>query len=100
MPDENEIRQKVAEDLGIADMSIAEQKELISQFGEVALKAATVAVVGTMSEEQRAQFAVLAQAGDAQAVQAFLDETVPGHEAIASAAVVEEVKNFRASQTA
>ena len=100
MPDENEIRQKVAEDLGIADLSEAEQKDLISQFGEVALKAATLAVVGTMSEEQRAEFATLAQAGDSGAVQKFLDETVPGHEAIASAAVVEEVKNFRASQTA
>jgi len=100
MPDENEIRQKVAEDLGIANLSLTEQKELISQFGEVALKAATVAVVGKMTEEQRSEFAVLAQAGDASAVQKFLDATVPDHEAIASAAVIEEVKNFKASQSA
>lgn len=97
-PMENELSAQIAKDLGIAHLPAEEQKTLIAQFGEVALKAATLAVVAKMTESAREEFMKLAQAGDAGAVQAFLDKEVPGHEALAKAAVSEEVKRFKSFQ--
>lgn len=85
----------IADDLGIKDIPPAEQQSLIAQFGEVALKAATLAVVGKLAEEKREEFAKLAEAGDPAALKSFLDREVPDHEAVAKAAVAEEVKRFK-----
>jgi len=88
----------IATDLGITELPIDTQKELISQFGEVALKAATLSVIGKLAEEKRAEFATLAEAGDAMALKTFLDREVPDHEEIAKAAVAEEIKRFKEFQ--
>lgn len=92
---QDEITTAVAKDLGISDLSIEEQHKLIAQFGEVALKAATIAVVGKLADDKREEFAKIAEAGNAAALGEFLDREVPGHESIAKAAVAEEVKRFR-----
>lgn len=88
----------IAADLGITGLPPAEQQALISQFGEIALKAATLSVVEKLSEAKRAEFAKLAEAGDAAALKTFLDTEIPGHETVAKAAVAEEVKRFKAFQ--
>jgi hypothetical protein len=85
----------IANDLGISSLSAEQQQELIAQFGEVALKAATLAVVGKLSEDKRAEFVTLAEAGNVEALKEFLDREVPGHESLAKAAVAEEVQRFR-----
>lgn len=95
---QDEIQKLIAQDLGIGDLSEAEQQQLIAQFGEVALKAATVAIVEKLPEDKRDQFAALAQGGDPAAMQQFLDAEVPAHEEIAKAAVAEEVKRFKEFQ--
>ena len=97
-PMQDEMTALIAADLGIKDLPVEEQRTLIAQFGEVALKAATLAVVGELSENKRDEFAKLAQAGDATALKTFLDREVPGHEDVAKAAVAEEVKQFKAFQ--
>jgi hypothetical protein len=97
-PMQDELTTRIATDLGIKDLPSEEQHALIAQFGEIALKAATLAVVGKLTEEKRSEFATLAQAGDAAALKAFLDREVPGHENIAKDAVAEEVKQFKAFQ--
>src|SRR3989344_6431222 len=94
----DEITKAIAADLGIADISAKEQRALIGQFGEVALKAATLAVVGKLAENKRDEFAKLAEQGDAAALKTFLDAEVPEHEELAKAAVAEEVKRFKAFQ--
>ena len=94
----DEITKAIAADLGIADISAKEQKALIGQFGEVAPKAATLAVIGKLAERKVDEFAKLAEAGDAAALKVFLDREVPGHEDIAKDAVAEEVKRFKAFQ--
>lgn len=94
----DELTKAIANDLGIAGLSPEEQQALIGQFGEVALKAATLAVVGKLAEDKKDEFASLAQAGDPAAVQTFLDREVPDHEALAKAAVEEEVRRFKAFQ--
>ncbi len=92
---QDELTALIAEDLGIKELPSEEQQTLIAQFGEVALKAATLAVLGKLAEDKRSEFARLAEAGEAAALKAFLDREVPGHEDIAKAAVAEEVKRFK-----
>src|SRR5665647_2512739 len=93
MPDE--IAAAIATDLDITTLPIEEQQTLISQFGEIALKAATLSVLGKLPDEKRETFAKLAEAGDATALKAFLDQEVPDHEEIVKAAVAEEVKRYK-----
>lgn len=92
---QDELAAPVANDLGIADLPPEEQQNLIGKFGEVALKAATTAILEKLPEEKRDEFAQLAEAGDAAALKAFLDREAPGHEDVAKAAVAEEVKQFK-----
>ncbi len=95
---QDELTALIATDLGIKDLPTDEQHALIAQFGEIALKAATLAVVGKLADDKRDEFAKLAQAGEPTALKTFLDREIPGHEDIAKAAVAEEVKRFKAFQ--
>jgi hypothetical protein len=96
---QDELTVAIANDLGIKDLPAEQQKELIGQFGEVALKAATLAVLEKLAPEKRDEFAKLAGAGDASAVKTFLDREVPEHEEIVKVAVAGEVKRFKDFQT-
>ncbi|MDO8566938.1 MAG: hypothetical protein Q7R58_02185 [bacterium] len=95
---QDELTKAIAGDLGIADLPITQQHELIASFGEVALKAATLSVAGKLGSDKRDEFAKLAEAGDPSALKAFLDREVPGHEGLAKAAVAEEVRKFKEFQ--
>lgn len=97
-PMQDELTKAIAGDLGILDLPINQQQELIAQFGEVALKAATLAVVAKLADDKKEEFMKLAEAGDPAALKAFLDREVPGHEDIAKAAVAEEVRKFKEFQ--
>ena len=92
---QDELITAIAKDLGIEDMSRDEQKTLIAQFGEVALKAATLAIVAKLSEKDRNEFVRLSEAQDAAGLKVLLDREVPDHEELAKAAVAEEVTRFK-----
>lgn len=92
---QDELTNLIAADLGIKDLPIEDQQSLIAQFGEIALKAATLSVVGKLAEDKRDEFMKLAENGEATAIKAFLDREVPDHESVAKAAVAEEVKRFK-----
>ena len=96
MPDE--VTATIATNLGIADLPSEEQQALIAQFGEVALKAATIAVVGKLAGDKQEEFIKLSEAGDATALKTFLDREIPSHETIAKQAVAEEIKRFKSFQ--
>ncbi len=95
---QDEMTTQIANDLGISDLPRAEQEALISQFGEVALKAATMSVLEKLSPDKREEFVRLSEAGDPSSIKTFLDAEVPGHDEVAKAAVAEEVKRFKAFQ--
>ena len=97
---QDELTALIAADLGIKHLPPQEQQALIGQFGEIALKAATLAVVEKLTEEKRDEFAKLSATGDASALKIFLDREVPEHETLAKAAVAEEIKRFKAFQAA
>lgn len=92
---QDDIQKQVSADLGISTLPDDKQKELIAQFGEVALKAATMAVMSKLTDITRQEFMKLAEGGDAAALQTFLEREVPEHETIAKQAVAEEVKRFK-----
>ena len=85
--------------LGIEGLPVEEQERLMADFAEVALKAATVAILEKLPEDKREEFARLAETGDAAALGAFLDREVPGHETLAGQAVAREAKQFKESLT-
>ena len=95
---QDELTKAIARDLGISDLPITQQQELIAQFGEVALKSATLSVVVKLADDKKEEFMKLAEAGDPAALKTFLDREVPGHEDIAKVAVAEEVQKFKAFQ--
>ncbi len=97
-PVKDELTAAIAADLGIKNLPPEEQQVLIAQFGEVALKAATLSIVGKLAEGKRDDFKKLAEAGDTLALKTFLDREVPEHEDTTKQAVAEEVKRFKASQ--
>lgn len=94
-PMQDELTLAIANDLGITGLPPEKQQELIAQFGEVALKAATLAVVAQLTPEKRDEFAMLAEAGDAKTLSDFLNKEVPNHEALAKDAIAGEVRRFR-----
>lgn len=99
-PMHDDLTAAIARDLGIDALPKEEQEKLIAQFGEVALKAAAVAVASRLAAEKRAQFEETARTGDAAALKAFLDRELPDHEAIAQSAVAEEVRRFKGAAAA
>lgn len=96
---QDELTKQIASDLGISELTPDKQNELIAQFGEIALKAATIAVIEKLPTEKRDDFMKLSEAGDAAALQEFLNREVPDHEALAKAAVAEEIKRFKDFQS-
>lgn len=94
----DELTAMIAADLGIKDLPLETQQALIAQFGEIALKAATMAVLEKLPEGKREEFAQLSEAGDITAIKLFLDREVPGHDELVKQAVAEEVKRFKAFQ--
>ncbi|MDO8407982.1 MAG: hypothetical protein Q7S95_01965 [bacterium] len=97
---QDDLTRTIGAELGVGDLPSEEQEKLIAGFGEVALKAATIAVLEKLPEGKRDEFAALAEAGDPATLSSFLDREMPGHEQIASAAVALELKRFKESQSA
>lgn len=89
----------IATDLGITDLPLEDQQKLIETFGAIALKAATLSVIGKLTEDKRDAFGKLVEAGDVRALKEFLDREIPGHEDLVKAAVAEEIKRFKDFQT-
>lgn len=98
-PMQDELTAAIAADLGVTDLPVEEQQQIIAQFGEVALKAATLSVVGKLADDKRESFIQLAEAGDATALKAFLDTEVPDHESLVKDAVAAEIKRFKDFQS-
>jgi hypothetical protein len=90
---------QAADELGIGGLPPEEQEKILAGFGEVALKAATAAVLGKLSDEKQEEFAKLAEAGDAARLKAFLDAEVPGHAELVRTAVETEVRNLKEAAT-
>lgn len=97
---QDELTRTIVAELGLDGLPLAEQESVIAGFGEVALKAATMAVLEKLPESKRDEFASLAEAGDQAALTSFLDREVPGHEALARAAVSDELARFKETQSA
>ena len=92
---QDELTKQIASDLGISDLPVEKQQELIAEFGEIALQAATTSVLEKLSEASREEFLKLSEAGDADGLKTLLDRELPNHDDIAKQAVAEEVAHFK-----
>ena len=93
--DDNQQKNSLIAELGIGSCSTEDQDKILNQFGEVAFKAATIAVMENLSETKQEEFAKLAEAGETDKLKIFLDKEVPQHEKIAGDAIATEIANFR-----
>jgi len=91
---DDQMKQAIAE-LGLDGLTPEEQEKILDGFGEVALKAATAAILDKLTEDKQEEFAKLAEAGDAETLKAFLQKEVPDHAEIVQKAVQEEVASFK-----
>ncbi|PIR82968.1 hypothetical protein COU19_03085 [Candidatus Kaiserbacteria bacterium CG10_big_fil_rev_8_21_14_0_10_56_12] len=92
---QDELSKQIATDLGISDLPVEKQQELIAEFGQQALQAATASVLEKLSEPLREEFLKLSEAGDAEGLKKLLDKEVPDHDEIAKKTVAEEVERFK-----
>jgi len=97
---QDELTAVIAKDLGINELPADKQQELIAQFGEVALKAATMSVLSKLSDTAREEFMKLSEGGDPTTIKAFLDKELPNHEELAKQAVADEIRRFKEFQAA
>ncbi|MBU6323060.1 MAG: hypothetical protein KGI41_02465 [Patescibacteria group bacterium] len=92
---QDDMQQQIASDLGIAELPPEEQRELIAQFGAVAMQASIYAILEAVPEGKRDEFKKLTEAQDQAGVQAFLEREVPDHETLAKQAVASEIQKFK-----
>jgi hypothetical protein len=94
---QDELTKAIASDLGISDLPAEEQQKIIAEFGAVALKAATAAILEKLADDKKEEFMRLVETGNAALVQEFLTANVPEHTTIAKAAVEKEVAALKAA---
>ena len=92
---DSETQKMIAEELGVAHLPDSEQAELIAQFGAIALKASSIAVMEALPDAAREEFLRATESGDQAAVKAVLARALPNSDAIARAAVANEVRAFK-----
>ncbi|HEX7651575.1 MAG TPA: DUF5663 domain-containing protein [Candidatus Paceibacterota bacterium] len=95
---QDDMMKTIAADLGVSSLPEAEQQEAITQFGTIALKASSIAVIEALPMNKRQDFLALSEAGDPAQIQAFLDREVPNHAEITQKAVAEELRRFKEYQ--
>ncbi len=91
----DDVQMRIASDLGIEGLSSDEQRQLIMQFGAVALQASIYAVLAAVPEGKRDEFSKLTESKDEAGVAAFLASEVPNHEELAKQAVAAEIQKFK-----
>jgi len=95
---QDDMMKTIAADLGVSDLSEAEQEEAITQFGVIALKASSIAIIEALPMDKRPEFIKLSEGADAAQIQAFLNREVPNSDEIARKAVADELRRFKEYQ--
>ncbi len=93
-----EMQQKIAESLGIADLSDEKQKELIDKATEILLKKIFLENVERLSEEDKtAYFQLIESEAAPEALEKFLNEKITGYSDIIAKIVDDFVSEMKAS---
>lgn len=72
-----ELRDILIKELGIASLPEEAQDEIVGKLGEVILKSLTVAIFEKLSNDARIEFDRISAKGDHALIQEFLEENIP-----------------------
>ncbi len=93
--DNKELRDILIAELGIGELPIEAQDEIVSKLGEIILKSVTVAIFEKLPAEARAEFDAITTSGDNDKVQEFLAKNIPDMPALMEAEVKRVLQSFR-----
>lgn len=89
-----ELREILIAELGIAELPDEAQDEIVGKLGEVILKSLTVAIFDKLSNEARTKFEKISEKGDHALIQEFLEENVPNMHSLMEEEVKKTLRNF------
>ena len=72
-----EIHDILIKELGIENLPVEAQAEIVSKLGEIILKSITVTIFEQLPQEGRDEFDIITQSGDNERIQEFLGRTIP-----------------------
>ena len=90
----------VAKDLGIENLPIDAQKEIVTTLGEVALKNALVEIIGKLPEELLPEFEKISGEGDVEKARYFLRKNIPQYDQLMKNEVKKVAEDFKRIQKA
>ena len=94
-----EMRAMVVEQLDLKDLTPEMQDQIIDKFTENTMKKITIALFERLSEDARAQFAKLGDAGDSAALLKLLQDNIPDMDAFVAEEIKKEVAAFKEFQS-
>ncbi len=97
--DNKELRDILIAELGIGELPMEAQDEIVSKLGEIILKSVTVAIFEKLPAEARAEFEAISASGNNEKVQEFLTKNVPDMPALMEAEVKRVLLSFREGET-
>jgi hypothetical protein len=86
-----QLQQDILKELGISQLAPQRQEELLVAMTEVLLKRLTLRILEKLSDSQRKEFDVVCSYGNAEKIQAFFTQNVPGYEQM----IQEEINSFK-----
>ncbi len=93
--DNKELRDILIAELGIGELPLEAQNEIVSKLGEIILKSVTVAIFEKLPQEARAEFEAITDSGDNERVQEFLAKNIPDMPALMEAEVKRVLLSFK-----
>lgn len=86
-----QLQQNILQELGIDQLPLERQEEILSAMTEVLLKRLTLRVLENLSADQRQEFEIVCATKSQEKVIKFFSDNVPGYETI----IQEEIKSFK-----
>ena len=99
MNNEQEIRNILIKELGLADLPEEAQNEIVTKIGGIILQSVTLGILEKLPQDAREEFEVLSKEGDNERIQEFLELNVPHLYDIMQEETARVVESFRAAQS-
>lgn len=90
-----ELRDVLVTELGIGELPIEAQNEIVSKLGEIILKSVTISILEKLPKGARDDFDRISISGDNGSIQKFLSENVPNMPALMEAEVKRVLQSYR-----
>lgn len=72
-----ELRNILIKELGIGELPVEAQEEIIEKLGDVILKSLTVSIFDKLPNASRTEFEKISEKGDNDMIQEFLEKEIP-----------------------